>query len=407
MRAVRAMARSVARATVAWRSWKRNALRCGLFLALALGVTGCQTVGYYAQAVHGQCQMLSRQKPIQELLEDPGTPEPLKDRLRLVLEIRRFAENELHLPANGQYLNYADLGRPFAVWNVSATPEFSLTAKTWWYPLIGSLEYRGFFSEERARKYAAKLAAEGYDVHVGGVTAYSTLGWFRDPVLNTFAFDDDSELADLLFHELAHQKVFVPGDTDFNEAFATAVAEEGLRRWLQSRRDTAATANYEGDAERMKQFVTLVKAARARLESLYESMDPIKQPAASPRPVEELRREKQRIIEDLREDYNRLKAQWNGREDFDRWFSQSLNNAQLNTVDTYYQLVPAFRRLLQQHNGRLDVFYAEAEKIGKLDEDVRHQRLTGVTTAGAGTGGTDDSSRTAISTAVAPHSSPP
>jgi predicted aminopeptidase len=353
-------------------------MRPGLLpaLAIALLLTGCQTASYYTQAIRGQCQMWSRQRPIDSLIEDARTPEPLKQRLRFVLEVRGFAEKELKLPANGHYLRYADLGRRFAVWNVYAAPEFSLTPKSWWYPVVGRLEYRGYFSEKRARVYAARLEGQGFDVHVGGVTAYSTLGWFRDPVLNTFVHEEDSDLAELLFHELAHQRLFVAGDTDFNEAFATAVAEEGLRRWMESRRDPEAATKHRAEIHRTAQFVKLVNEARGKLEALYGQELP---PRAAPeqRSLDESRkrREKQRVIGELRQGYAQLKAEWGGRKDYDAWFSQSLNNAQLNTVDTYYNLVPAFRRLLDEHGGNLEAFYEAAAALGKLKPEERQARL--------------------------------
>jgi predicted aminopeptidase len=354
-----------------------------VFLATLLGAgAGCQTVTYYGQAIHGQCQVLNRQHSIDTLLADPATPAPLKSRLRLVLEIRRFAEGQLQLPANGHYLSYADLGRPFVVWNVSATPEFSLEAKTWWYPIVGRLEYRGYFAEQRARDYAARLAARGYDVHVGGVAAYSTLGWFRDPVLNTFINDPEEELADLLFHELAHQRVYVAGDTDFNESFATAVAAEGVRRWMESRQDSSAAHRHEQAARRTEQFVTLIANARTKLEAVYAAVitNGAKGECSAELPPDRaagLRREKRRVIGELREDYQRVRAGWGGIADYDRWFSQDLNNAQLNSVDTYYQLVPAFQRLIRKHSGNMESFYAEVQAIGKLNETERHRRLAG------------------------------
>lgn len=348
-------------------------LHCSL-LALALFLTGCHTARYYTQAVRGQCQMWSRQDSIQSLLKDAETLEPLKQRLRLVLDIREFAAKELHLPANGHYLRYADLGRRYAVWNVYAAPEFSLTPKSWWYPVVGRLEYRGYFSEKEARRYAAKLEKQGFDVYVGGVTAYSTLGWFRDPVLNTFIHDDDADLAELLFHELAHQRLFVAGDTDFNEAFATAVAEEGLRRWMAARRDPAAMEKYQSSIRRTEQFVRLVAEAREKLKAIYERDDAF--------PPEELRENdaakrgaKRRVLDNLRQGFAQLKAGWGGHKDYDEWFRQSLNNAQLNTVDTYHRLVPAFRRLLREHDGNLECFYQAVAALGKLREEERESRL--------------------------------
>jgi predicted aminopeptidase len=343
-------------------------------LALVLFLTGCETCRYYTQAVRGQCQMWSRQHSIESLLKDPDAPEPLKQRLRLVLDLREFAEKELHLHANGHYLRYADLGRRFAVWNVYAAPEFSLTPKSWWYPLVGGLEYRGYFSEPEARRYATKLEKRGFDVFVGGVTAYSTLGWFRDPVLNTFIHDDDADLAELLFHELAHQRLFVAGDTDFNEAFATAVAEDGLRRWMGTRRDPAAMEEYQARYRRTEQFLHLVADTREKLKDIYENSDAVP-PEHEPVSDAGKRRAKQRVLEDLRQGYAELKAGWGGRKDYDEWFKQSLNNAQFNTVDTYYHLVPAFRRLLREQGGNLESFYQAATALGKLKKVERRARL--------------------------------
>jgi predicted aminopeptidase len=318
--------------------------------------------------------MWRRQQSIESLLKDADTPEPLKQRLRFVLSIREFAERELRLPANGHYLRYADLGRRFAVWNVHAAPEFSLTPKSWWYPIVGSLDYRGYFSEQDARRYAAKLRKMGFDVYVGGVTAYSTLGWFRDPVLNTFIHDTDTDLAELLFHELAHQRLFVSGDTDFNEAFATAVAEEGLRRWMKAQRDAAAMEKYQAGFRRKEQFVKLVSGAREQLKANYEHDSAVPRQQQSENAVLK-RQAKQRVLDELRRDYARLKVEWGGHGEYDAWFQQSLNNAQLNTVDAYYHLVPAFRQLLREHGSDLERFYQAAAALGKLKKEERHARL--------------------------------
>lgn len=349
----------------------RRLLAC-LLPILSL-LTGCQSAHYYGQAIHGQCQMWNRQHSIASLLKDKDTPEPLKERLRLVLAIREFAEEELHLKANGHYIRYADLGRRFAVWNVYAAPEFSLTPKSWWYPVVGSLDYRGYFSEKEARRYAARLEKEGFDVYLGGVTAYSTLGWFCDPVLNTFINDDDADLAELLFHELAHQRLFVAGDTDFNEAFATAVAEEGLRRWMKTRHDPVALEEYRAGFRRKERFVQLISKARDKLQGIYEGHG-----ALSPQPRENnatKRQAKERVLEELRQDYAQAKSAWGGNGEYDAWFKQDLNNAQLNTVDAYYHLVPAFRRLLREQSGNLERFYQAAAALGKLKEPERQARL--------------------------------
>jgi predicted aminopeptidase len=396
-----------------------------LGLAAVLG-TGCQSVGYYGQAVKGQWEIVARREPMAKLLADPGTPESLKEKLRLVLKLREFAAEELKLPVDGHYERYADIHRRFVVWNVHAAPEFSLKPKAWWYPVVGRLKYRGYFSEPQARRYARRLEREGLDVYVAGVEAYSTLGWFKDPVLNTFIHHDETDLAEILFHELAHQRLFVHGDTDFDEAFATAVAEEGVGRWLRARGENTDREKYQIEQERQAQFVRLVLEARARLRSLYRDEDSTErrssqhtaedvfsprmergkgQPTAdtpthlharrpsSPQPsppsvggegeerhpldacpLERWRR-KQAILGRLREDYQRLKATWVGDAGFDHWFAQPLNNAQLNTVETYYQLVPGFRRLLGETGGDLPKFYRQVAALGRLSKEERRRRL--------------------------------
>jgi predicted aminopeptidase len=347
-----------------------------LLLGLAALLCGCQTVRYYDQAIRGQCVILAKREPITEVLADPRTPPEMRDKLRLILRLRMFAESELRLPPNSHYLTYVDLERPYAIWNVYAAPEFSLEPKTWWYPFVGRLKYRGYFSKDPARAYAMRLRARHYDVHTEGVRAYSTLGYFSDPVLNTFLRLEESDLAELLFHELAHQRLFVSGDTDFNEAFATVVAEEGVRRWWLAQGDVAAYENYQGDLWRNVQFVYLIKETRQKLERLYQDHGPghhNRRPESIHH--EAMRHEKTRILEQLRLDYTKLKALWGGHSGYDRWFTGPLNNAQLNTIAIYYQLMPPFQALLQQHGGDLEAFYHEVEALGQLPEAERHRRL--------------------------------
>src|SRR6266446_9628019 len=218
-------------------------------IALSLGVvllavSGCQTLSFYKQAIKGQYQLLAHRQPIEKLIANPATEARLKQKLELLQKLRAFADHDLKLPVDGHYSKYVDVHRPFVVWNVEAAPEFSMEPKTWWYPLVGSLEYRGYFSERSATNYGAALRHKGYDIFVGGVDAYSTLGWFNDPVLNTFILNPEADLAETIFHELGHQRVFAHGDTDFNEAFATAVGQEGTRRWLRAQGDNAAYEAY-------------------------------------------------------------------------------------------------------------------------------------------------------------------
>ena len=346
-------------------------------LAGMVFLVGCQTAAYYRQAASGQWQILVNREPIGKMLVDAATAETLKEQLRLVLRLREFAAAELKLPVAGHYLRYVDVQRPFVVWSVHATPEFSLAPMTWWYPIVGRLKYRGYFAETGARRYAATLG--GQDVFVEGVRAYSTLGWFADPVLNTFVHHGEIDLAQLLFHELGHQRLFVSGDTDFNEAFATAVGEEGVRRWLQAVGRAADWENYREALGRQGQFVRLVQGARERLRHVYGEMEtggmkdgtkPRKTVAATDR-----RTGKAEVIAGLRRDYAALKVSWNGYGGYDRWFSLSLNNAQLNTVATYHDLVPGFQGLMQSCAGDLELFYAQAARLGKLSPGERRAQL--------------------------------
>ena len=356
---------------------------------LVLGLSGCQTISFYAQAAKGQYQIFAHQQPLEKVIADPATTPLLKARLELVQHLRIYADEKLHLPVDGHYRSYVDLHRPFVVWNVQAAPEFSLEPKTWWYPLVGSLDYRGYFSREGATRYAAWLRKKkGYDLFVGGVEAYSTLGWFKDPVLNTFIEEPDASLAELLFHELAHQTVFARGDTDFNEAFATTVGEEGALRWLAGATD-GQRKSYTDYLHRNNQFVELIMKTRGRLEVLYgDTRDKEgKLRARRQKRVvapEELRRDKEQILRDLRNEFAALKQSWGGDTSHDFWFSREVNNAQLNSVAAYYDLVPGFQELLKVNAGDLSAFYTAAERLAKMPRDERHEWLRVLAQSGSG-----------------------
>ncbi|MEY2427619.1 MAG: hypothetical protein QOJ40_504 [Verrucomicrobiota bacterium] len=350
----------------------------GLILLVAV-LSGCQTLSFYKQALKGQYQLFARQERIEKLLADPQTAAPLRAKLQLVQDLRHFAEQELKLPVDGHYRKYVDVHRPFVVWNVEAAPEFSLESKTWWYPLVGSLTYRGYFSERMARDYAGELRKKGYDVYTGGVEAYSTLGWFKDPVLNTFIVLPEADLAETLFHELGHQRVFARGDTDFNEAFATTVGQEGARRWLRLKGDAGRSDSYLAELGRTSQFVHLIMETRQHLEALYGDVrtedGKLKAAKKPPLPPEDLRRQKQQIIEQLQKHYDQLKAQWGGEQGYDPWFAHEINNAKLNSVATYYDLVPGFKHLLKLNSGDLEKFYQAVERLSKKAKKDRQTAL--------------------------------
>ncbi|HEX9626273.1 MAG TPA: aminopeptidase [Acidiferrobacterales bacterium] len=340
-------------------------------------VGGCATLGYYAQSVGGQMRVLSRAQPIERVLHDPATPAEIRARLAAIQRIRSFAIDELHLPDNGSYTHYADLGRPYVVWNVYATPELSLKPKQWCFPVAGCVTYRGYFDQASAEEYAAALAREGYDVYVAGVNAYSTLGWFRDPVFNSVLRRSEASIAGLIFHELAHQRLYVRDDTAFNESFAMAVELEGARRWLSRDPDRYACPEcetldmarqleeYLAGKQRHEQFVELLGRARARLEALY----------ASARGAGEQRAGKQQIFAGLREEYALLREEWGGYDGYDQWFGRPLNNAHLASVGIYHQYLPAFQALLEEHAGDLKAFYRDALRIGRLSGERRRVAL--------------------------------
>ncbi|MCS7101043.1 MAG: aminopeptidase [Burkholderiaceae bacterium] len=344
---------------------QRWALGVALLFAAAIA-SGCGAVGYYAQAVHGHFALLAAARPIDDWLQDPTTPEDLKDRLRRAQAIRAFASRELALPENASYTTYADLKRPAAVWNVFAAPELSLQLKTWCYPVLGCAGYRGYFARAAAEREAAALRAQGYDVAVAPVPAYSTLGWFDDPLLNTFIRSGEGELARLIFHELAHQVAYAKDDTVFNESFATLVEQVGVQRWLADA-DASVRAAYAQQQARRADFIALLLRHRRALAALYEdaSLD-----AAAKR------ERKTEIFAALRTEYARIKAErWGGFAGYDAYFAQELNNAHLAAVGAYHDLVPAFEALLRASGGDLPRFYARVRELARAPRAQRHAAL--------------------------------
>lgn len=348
-----------------------NALFVLLLFGLSgAGLSGCQTIGFYAQAVNGQLAVWRATEPIDGLLENEQTDPTLRQRLVLVSEIRDFASHELGLPDNDSYRRYADLKRPYVVWNVFAAPEFSLEPVSWCFPFAGCVGYRGYFAQEAAQKFATRLKDEGLndmnlDVFVGGVPAYSTLGWFADPVLNTFIGYPDSELARLIFHELAHQIAYAPGDTMFNESFATTVELEGVDRWLARTGRSAQSQAFESARRRQQDFLDLVMRTRGVLNAIYEE----------DMADETKRSRKVDTYTHMREEYARLKEEWGGFSGYDLWFEESLNNAKLGSVAAYNQLVPAFQQLLAENGGTLEPFYEAVISLTKLTPEERSALL--------------------------------
>lgn len=332
-------------------------LRATLASAASLGLSGC----YVMQAASGQMAVLAKRQPIADVLAAPRTPPALRNRLEYVAAARDFASQELALPDNETYRSYAELGRPYVVWNVFATDEFSVEPRRWCFPIAGCVVYRGYFSEQSAQDYARRLRLRGGDTAVGGVAAYSTLGHFNDPVLSTMVSWSDAQLAGTLFHELAHQVVYVPGDSQFNEAFATVVEEEGLERWLLARGREQDLAAWRVQRERGSQFIGLLLRARDRLRSLYQSG----------LPTQQMRERKQYEFGKLKLEYSQLRAQWNGYAGYDGWFDRTLTNAHLVSAATYYGCVPGLQQLLRSVAGDLKSFYEQVRGLAGQAKDTR------------------------------------
>lgn len=341
--------------------------------AATLLAAGCGTPSYYLQAIGGQLELWREARPVEEVAAGSASAPELRRKLERAQAIRDYASRELGLPANGSYRKYADLGRPYVVWNVFAAPRLSIEPKQWCFPVAGCVSYRGYFALADAEALAAELRAQGYDVHVGGVPAYSTLGWFDDPLLNTFIHYPEPELARLIFHELAHQVAYAGDDTEFNESFATVVELVGVERWLAADGSPEQRAQFRQAQTRRQDFLALVTGARARLEALYGSeILPL-----------QMEQEKARILAGLGEDYRTLKAEkWNGYAGYDRWFGQEINNATLASIGLYTALVPAFRALLAQERGELPRFYARVEELAALPKPARDERLAALAARG-------------------------
>jgi predicted aminopeptidase len=346
-----------------------NPIKKYIFLSafglLALAIYGCESFRYYGQAIQGQYEILDKRQPISEILTDPESPEYLRERLSFILEVRKFAEQELRLPVKNNYLTYVDLQRPYVVWNVFAAPELSLTPKTWCYPVVGCAAYRGYFSKEDAQQYAEKMIDQGYDVYVAGVTAYSTLGWFDDPVLSTFLQFSEAQSAALIFHELAHQVLYVKGDTAFNESFATAVEQEGMQRWQAAAQAAQFYRDYLNNYHRQQQFIQLIMHCREALETLYRSN-------AS---AMDKRAKKAAIFSELQNEFDRLKTAENGLSVYDNWMNYSLNNAKIGSVAAYHDFVPAFNKMVAANEGDLSQFYRECRELAQTPKDERHRML--------------------------------
>ena len=355
----------------------RRVAAAGTLVLICIGAVsllgGC-SLPYYWQAAAGQMTLLRQRAPLESVLEDPQTNARTRELLREVLEIRRFAADRLGLPENDSYSTYVHLERPYVVWNVIAADEFSVDPRTWCFPFAGCVSYRGYFDEASARRFATRLEEDGLESVVSGATAYSTLGYFADPVLSTMIAGPAHDLTEVLIHELAHQKFYLRDDSELNEAFATAVAEYGTQQRLILFADGADLDEYRERVRRRMQFANLISSHRERLRVIYAGDDP----------VEAKQRAKEAAFDRLREDYETLKGAWDGGANYDAWFSRPLNNAHIASVATYRYWLPGLRWLLEDLGP--DRFYAEVETLGNMTMEERRERLRDWLDRAAGSG---------------------
>jgi predicted aminopeptidase len=337
----------------------------------ALLLSGCAELGYYWESATGHIKVMGAARPVDDWLGDTDAPARLKERLALSQRIRNYAVSELKLPDNPSYRRYADLHRTAVVWNVVAAPPYSLKLKSWCFPVTGCVNYRGYFDEPSARAEAARLAKEGEETSVYPVPAYSTLGWMNwaggDPLLNTFIYYPEGELARIIFHELAHQVVYASGDTMFNESFATSVERLGGARWLETQASEAARRDYTEYNGRRNQFRALALATRNRLEQIYKTQSGAEREA-----------QKQLALKEFHEQYLKLRASWPGDparfRGYDRWVDQA-NNASFGAQAAYDDLVPGFEALFRREGGDWKRFYDAVKQLAKLPKEERHELL--------------------------------
>jgi predicted aminopeptidase len=330
-----------------------------------LAISGCSTIGYYSQAVGGHLKLMRARQAVDDVIANESTSAELRQKLETLIEAREFAAEVLGLPENDSYSTYVETGRAAVTWNVVAAEEFSVQPKTWCFPVAGCVSYRGYFDRADADAYAAELVEQNYDVTIGGASAYSTLGWFDDPILDTMLRGNDTRYVGTLFHELAHQLLYVKDDSNFNEAFATFVEQVGLRRWLLERGQAERIESYDASLQRGADFVQLLNDTRRALQDTYsEALD-----------EDAMRDAKAAVFDKMRENYGAMKLDWDGYSGYDNWFKRDLNNARLVAVSTYRQFIPAFQAMYLEAGEDIIRFYDVARVTADLPADERRERL--------------------------------
>lgn len=330
-------------------------------ISIVLLLQGCADFGYYWHSARGHLAVMSQRIDIEDLFEDERLDTKLRERLVLVGEIRQFAVDRLSLPDNDSYHSYVQLDRPYVLQNLFAAPEFSTRLRQWCYPLIGCASYRGYYDEARLERYLEKLKAENLDIHIGRVAAYSTLGWFDDPVLSSFVYWPEHRLAGLLFHELTHEQLYIDDDTTFNESLATAVQQAGIELWLRSRERFAQLDRYRRWLEYRSRVMTLIAESRTELETIYaQEID-----------AEDKRLRKALILDRARSRHTEIARAHGIESGFTDWFASGLNNAKIGSVGAYNDQLPAFRSILRAHDNDFERFFDYVERLARLDKPAR------------------------------------
>ncbi len=358
-----------------------RALKMGFALLLivvaVLGLSACESIGFYSQVVKGHSQIMLKRESIDRVVKKESTDQELRRKLSIIKRARLFAVETLKLPDNGSYTQYVDTGRPYVVWNVIATKPYSIHPIEHCFPVAGCVSYRGYFKKAAAEAYAEKLKAQGLDVIISGASAYSTLGWFSDPVLNTMLYRSDLGLAGLVFHELSHQQVYKAGDTAFNESFATTVELAGAKVWAASHEiGQQDLAKYKQAKSRSAEVVKIILEQRRKLGEAYRKIDP--------KDTQKLAEIKKQGFAELREAYKRLRIKGGGSKGYDKWFAGTLNNASLVLFGDYHGWVSAFDELLKQSQGDWPRFYESVAALAKMNKEARRKRLEELTSSYSG-----------------------
>jgi len=334
-----------------------------LLLFTSIFIQGCSSMGYYWEKIQGHTEITNQQRPVQDVIDDPQTPAVVRERLISTQAARNFASEILQLPDNESYRNYADIGRDYVVWTVIATPPYSTKAKEWCFLIVGCLSYRGYFSKQSADEFAQELKNQNMDVYVSGIKAYSTLGWFDDPLLNTMLYQSEAYRVGIIFHELAHQQIYVEDDTASNEAFASTVELEGVKAWFSQPDKKYQYKDYLLSRRRDKDFKDLLKRTREKLNLLFSSS--LK--------IDNIKENKVKIFSQLQRSYKDFKLRWDDYSGYDKWMSKKLNNAHLALVATYNNRIPAFENLFKESGDNFTLFYKKVEKLMSLE---KKQRIT-------------------------------